>query len=282
MSLTKPQHQYTEVVFQTVSEEEADLLTALMLDLGFEGFSLEGGSFSAFIGAGEYDECRLEETVRKGPFVSAPAFRTRPLQDRNWNEEWEKSYEPVVVAGRCLIRAPFHQPVEGIEFDLVIEPKMSFGTAHHETTSLMIGWLLDEDVRRKRVLDMGCGTGVLAILAARMGAGEVVAIDPDEWAFRNAKENCERNNETRITVIRGDAGDIPARHFDLILANINRNVLLEQIPGYARVMACGGGLFLSGFYEEDLEAILRAAESSGFRHAGSRSQNRWMAVKFTR
>jgi ribosomal protein L11 methyltransferase len=274
--------EYLEIQIENVVPESSERLTAELLEAGFDSFSEEEGKFSAYIPARDYNENRLKELLGTVLGFDSARFSVTPLEDKNWNEEWEKNYPPVIIGEQCLVRAPFHEPVAGIKYDLVIEPKMSFGTAHHETTALMIGWMLDEPVTGKHVLDMGCGTGILAILAAKQGAKEVRAIDNDEWAFGNAKENILRNNVPQVHVIQGDDGAIPWGPFDVIVANINRNILLKQIPVYSRVMSAGGTLYLSGFYQADLEAIGEKAKESGFDYMTSREKNGWLAVKFVK
>jgi ribosomal protein L11 methyltransferase len=275
--------EYIEVNITGFDATFTDMLTVMLFELGYDSFAEEEGRFNAYIPAEAFDEAKLRSALSSIFGISPVQFGVKKLEEKNWNEEWEKSYEPVLIGGRCLVRAPFHRPMPGVDFDLVIEPKMSFGTAHHETTTLMIGWMLDEPVTGKHVVDIGCGTGVLAILAAKMGAKEVRAIDTDPWAFENAKENCLRNHVPQVHVIRGDDGAIPSGPFDVILANINRNILLEQIPIYSRVIRAGGGfLYISGFYEEDLGPIREKALEYGFRFVASRSDNSWTAAKFSR
>jgi len=274
--------EYIEVQLKGIDATLADLLTASLLELGFDSFAEEEGVTKAYIPAAVYNEKALRSALEALFGPASPSFTASRLDEKNWNEEWEKSYEPVLVGDKCMVRAPFHPAVQGITYDLVIEPKMSFGTGHHETTTLLIEWMLDEPVFGKHVLDMGCGTGVLAILAAKMGAKEVRAIDTDPWAFENAKENVLRNNVPQVHVIRGDDGAIPWGPFDVICANINRNILLEQMPVYSRVTRAGGILYTSGFYEEDMQAIREKAHEHGFQFAASRSKNKWMAAKFTR
>ena len=272
--------EYLEIQIENVAPEKSERLTAALMDTGCESFAEEEGRFCAYIPVHVYDENKLKQVLGSVLGFDHARFSVNRLEDKNWNEEWEKSYEPVLIGGKCLIRAPFHLPVSGVKYDIVIEPKMSFGTAHHETTALLIEWLLEEPVAGKHVLDMGCGTGVLAILAAKQGAKEVRAIDNDEWAYRNASENCLRNNVPHVHVIHGDDGAIPWGPFDVILANINRNVLLEQIPVYDRVLGAGGLLYLSGFYQADLEVIREQAGACGFDYVDSREKNGWLAVKF--
>jgi ribosomal protein L11 methyltransferase len=179
-----------------------------------------------------------------------------------------------------MVRAPFHQPVEGVEFDIVIMPKMSFGTAHHETTKLMIRYILDLDLQGKSLLDMGSGTAVLAILAGMKGAQPIVAIDNDEWAYNNACENVQSNNFSEIEVILGDSSLLPGKKFDNVFANINRNILLNDIPAYRQSLNPGGKLFVSGFYAEDLNLIEAKANETGLVLVSSHMENNWTAACF--
>jgi ribosomal protein L11 methyltransferase len=187
----------------------------------------------------------------------------------------------VVIAGRCYVRAPFHPSKKEYEYELVIEPKMSFGTAHHETTSMIIQLMLELDLKGKTMLDMGCGTGILAILAHKQGAIDIVAIDNDEWAIENTKENIVKNN-TVIKAMPGDAKTITGMKFDIVLANINRNILLNDIPIYAKSINEKGQLLLSGFYENDLPVIRKRAEESGLCYQKHLINNDWVAVLFAK
>jgi len=202
------------------------------------------------------------------------------LTEKNWNESWERSYEPVIISGKCMVRAPFHEPALGIEYDLIIEPRMAFGTAHHETTVMMIELMLHESLSGMMVLDMGCGTGVLAILASKMGAAVVYAVDVDEWAINNTRDNLVKNNTPEIIVIQGGTGMIPPFSFDLILANINRNVLMADIPVYCTSLAPDGKLMMSGFLTEDLEKIISRTEEYGKKIIKHQEKNHWQAVVF--
>jgi len=193
----------------------------------------------------------------------------------------ESQYEPVLIDNRCMVRAPFHEPRAGVEFDIVIMPKMSFGTAHHETTKQMIQYLLSTDVSGKSLLDMGSGTAVLAILARMKGAFPVSAFDNDEWAYNNALENVQSNNFADIEVLLGDSSLLAGRKYDIILANINRNILLNDIPVYRESLNAGGKLFMSGFYSEDLPLIEAKANESGLGIMSNRVENNWMAACFT-
>ncbi len=274
--------EYVEVQIEGFEAAASESLVAALLGIDYDSFSEEDNHFRAYIPASAYNEERLKEILSSLFPDQQVRFTVCKLEDKDWNAEWERNYQPVLIAGKCMIRAPFHPAVAGVQYDILIEPKMSFGTAHHETTSLMIEWMLDEPVTEKHVLDMGCGTGVLAILAAKMGAKEVRAIDNDPWAFVNATENCLRNKLPQIHVIQGDEGAIPSGPFDIILANINRNILLAQMPVYSRVSRAGAALYVSGFYEEDLEMIRNKAEEVGFAFSASRTRNKWMAVKFVK
>ncbi|MEI7664166.1 MAG: 50S ribosomal protein L11 methyltransferase, partial [Bacteroidota bacterium] len=216
---------YIEVNIANFRNFDPEIIVAQMSELGFESFTETDELLQGYIREDLYEEAVVEVYLDQ---LQAEHGITRSIQKipaQNWNALWESAYEPVTIDGKCQVRAPFHTPLEGIQYDIVIEPKMSFGTAHHETTSLMLGLLMEEDLRGKRVLDMGCGTGVLAILAHKMMAGAVVAIDNDDWAYANALDNMNNNGAANVTVIQGEAGAIPMPAYDLIVANINRNVL---------------------------------------------------------
>jgi ribosomal protein L11 methyltransferase len=219
--------------------------------------------------------------------LSDPAFfdvhllKVEEMPDKDWNELWEASYQPVVVNERCRVRAPFHDPDPSFEFDLVIEPKMSFGTANHETTAQIIQLMLETDFKGKEVLDMGSGTAVLAILAKKLGAAHTVAIDNDEWAYRNAFTNIELNGIPDIEIVLGDALAIKGQ-FDVVLANINRNILLRDMHYYVDAMRPEAHIFFSGFYTEDLDSIKAEAERLGLRYRRHLSRNNWVAAEFVK
>ena len=215
-------------------------------------------------------------------FESVRILKKENIPDRDWNEVWESSYEPVVINEICRIRAPFHQPDSRYKFDLLIEPKMSFGTAHHETTALIIKMMLDTDFRNRDVLDMGSGTGVLAILAKKLGSATTVAIDNDEWAYRNALDNIRMNDTNDISVELGDATTLKDRHFDIIIANINRNILLRDMKEYVKCLDNNGIIFFSGFYQADLPMIAKEAESLGLVFSRHLAENEWTAAAFVK
>jgi ribosomal protein L11 methyltransferase len=201
------------------------------------------------------------------------------IEQENWNATWEQNFNPILVGGVCAVRAPFHEKTE-VAYDIVIEPKMSFGTGHHETTHMMLQHILDHDFWGKAVLDMGSGTGVLAILAEKKGAKAVDAVDFDNWCYLNALENVERNNCKNIRVYEGDAALLKGKKYDIILANINRNILLEDLPHYVKCLNTNGLLFLSGFYKEDIIAISAKCGELGLKFEKNLEKNNWVAVKY--
>ena len=261
-------------------EQGKDVLIAQLAEIGYESFVEEDPELKAYIPEKDYDKETLEETVASVQQFFQVSVSAELIQDRNWNEEWEKSYEDVLVDENVRIRAPFHDPDPDFEYDIEIKPQMSFGTAHHDTTRQILEVVSSKDVNGLRVLDMGCGTGVIAILAALKGAVSVTAIDNDEWAWKNSLENVQRNNLKDIEVLLGDASLLPGRTFDLILANINRNILLNDMDKYVDVLASAGELWMSGFYEEDLSVIKQKAESIGLEFISAQSANRWVAAGF--
>jgi ribosomal protein L11 methyltransferase len=262
-----------------------EIFISLLADLGCESFA-DGETeevLLAYISENEYNEENIKAFFEPYHAQTKIQYSIHDVEPQNWNAIWESNYEPVMIAGRCFIRAPFHEPNPAAEYEMVIEPKMSFGTAHHETTSLMIEFLLEEDLQGKSVLDMGAGTGILAILSHRRGATPVTAIDNDEWAYLNNMENNTRNNAEAIQVKLGDASLLTDNEkFDIIIANINRNILLHDLPAYTNVLKKGGVIFLSGFYVgEDLEMITEKCNALGLRFVTMKEKNRWCAAKFT-
>jgi ribosomal protein L11 methyltransferase len=255
------------------------MLTAELFEKGFDSFVEEEESLLAYIPVTMYNEDLMKDLVyfHHHPEVK---YEVRPLEDKNWNKEWESNYQPVTIAGKCHVRAPFHPPVENIAYEIIIEPKMAFGTAHHETTQLMAAWLLELDVEGIEVLDMGCGTGILAVLANKMGARYVTGIDNDEWAWRNGLDNFRINKVAEGDVYQGDATLIGKDRFDLILANINRNVLLQDMKSYFEGMHDHGLLLLSGFYQKDMDAITASASGLGLQLTGARNLNDWAVMLF--
>jgi ribosomal protein L11 methyltransferase len=266
----------------TQGAHTAELLMALLADAGFESFiENDNGTLSAFIQSPLFTD-GLSARLGSDEFAEfLDSFLIKRIEDQNWNAVWESQYEPVLIDGICMVRAPFHPEKAGVEYDIVIMPKMSFGTAHHETTKQMIQYLLGMQLAGKSLLDMGSGTAVLAILARMKGAAPVTAIDNDEWAYNNALENVQSNNFADIEVLLGDSSLLKGRKYDIILANINRNILLNDIPDYVNSLNAGGKLYMSGFYSEDLPLIEAKANECGLSLLSSRAENNWTAVCFT-
>lgn len=258
-----------------------EIIPAWLSDFGFDSFTEEQDGVTAFIPEADFDEKTVTEQLQWIRQQVDISWEITFIPDQNWNKEWEKNFDPVIIADRCMVRAPFHQPVPGIEFDLVIMPKMSFGTAHHETTRMMIEFILEQEWSGKEVLDMGSGTGVLAILASKMGASQALAIDIDSWAFENATENIERNQVANVKAIMGDDKALAGMTFDVIIANINRNILLQQMPAYAKALRPEGKLFMSGFYEEDIPVLMKEAEKFGLQLKEKKLLNKWAAIKLS-
>lgn len=280
---------YTAINFNITpfSEEIADILIATMSSIGYEGFQYTDTGFTAYITCEQFEEERIQklEILQSLAVDYQIDWNFSVLQDRDWNLEWEKNFTPIVVDNRILIRAGFHPTIPGIDYDIIIEPKMSFGTGHHPTTTLMLETLLDfsGQMKGKRVLDMGCGTGILSILAAKLGASTVTGIDIDEWSYRNARENIENNQLQNIQIKIGNAGLLEKeKEFDFILANINRNILLTDIPFYERCLKDGGILIMSGFYTQDLPSIRQKAAELGMTYGDQKMKQNWVAVSFTK
>ena len=275
--------EYVELICHpSQGEHTADLLITLLAEAGFESFTEnENGTISAFIQAPLYTPALTSKLGSDEFSEFLDSFHAEHIADQNWNAVWESQYDPVLIDNCCMVRAPFHPQQAGVVFDIVIMPKMSFGTAHHETTKLMIQYLLSLQVSGKSLLDMGSGTAVLAILARMKGAFPVFAIDNDEWAYNNAVENVQSNNFADIEVLLGDSSLLAGKKFDIILANINRNILLNDIPVYRESLSDGGKLFMSGFYSEDLPLIEAKAYETGLRIMSHRIENNWTAACFT-
>lgn len=278
---------YLEFTFQTSPSGETvhDVLSAVLAEVGFDSFIPSDDEVKAYIKADAYNEESLKQSLSDFPMPDVRVTYTyTQAEDKDWNEEWEKNfYDPLVVDDRCVVHCTFHKDIPSAEYDIVIDPRMSFGTGHHATTRGMMRYLLEMDIRDKRVLDMGCGTGILAILARMRGAADVLAIDNDEWCVSNSIENLKLNHVEGITVELGDAATLKGRgSFELIIANINRNILLQDMACYAENLAMGGDLLLSGFYVEDIPVINATAASLGLRLEGARQENNWAALHYTK
>ncbi|MDL2212954.1 50S ribosomal protein L11 methyltransferase [Bacteroides sp. OttesenSCG-928-D19] len=276
---------YLEFQFHTTpcTETVNDVLSAVLAEAGFDSFTDNDLGINAYILKELFDEKILEDTLRYFPLENTQITYTwKEAEDKDWNEEWEKNYfQPIVIDDRCVVHSTFHQNIPQVEYDILINPQMAFGTGHHETTSLIISELLNMNLENKSVLDMGCGTSILAILARMRGAKPITAIDIDDWCVQNSKENIELNHLTDIKVELGDAGLIGQRGpFDIIIANINRNILLNDMHHYVENLNPGGELYMSGFYVEDIPLIKEKAESLGLTFGHHKEKNNWAAVKF--
>jgi ribosomal protein L11 methyltransferase len=268
---------YDEYIFEGVGKDEQEMLGALLWELGFEGIEERENSMIAYASSGVISEENLRASLQ-GLTVS---YKRNQIADRNWNTFWEEAFPPVRIGDFAGIRADFHPPFQGVKFDLVITPKMSFGTGHHATTSQVIELMQGVDFTGKCVLDMGAGTGILAILAEKMGAGDVWAIDNDPWCIENSNENIHRNDCNRIRVILSDKVPV-TENFDIIIANITKNILLEMAGDFAAVIVPGGTLLLSGILPSDKPAIVEAFEASGFQERSSSARNEWAAIVFNK
>ena len=273
---------YIEYDF-TVSPTEmgAEILMAELAEVGFDSFVDTPTGIKAYIPKDSWNEHILQDIYLLSNPEFTISYQITEIEQVNWNEEWEKNFSPIVVEDLCTVRANFH-PVPNTRYDIVITPKMSFGTGHHETTYMMLQQLLPLSLEGTKVLDMGCGTGILAIMAALRGAHDITAIDIDPWCVENATENVQQNNCSFITIKEGDVSLIAGEQYNLILANINRNILLSDIPAYTQALLPQGLLLVSGFYEEDLPAIKEKCQQVGLTYLSHIERNRWVSAKFQR
>ena len=276
---------YFEVTFTTspCNETVNDVVSALAGEIGFESFVEWENGVQAYIQQSLFDEEALKSMVAEFPLPDTKIeYTIVEAEDKDWNEEWEKNFfQPIVIGDRCCIHSTFHKDTPQTEYEILINPQMAFGTGHHETTSSIISELLEADLQGKSVLDMGCGTSILAILASMRGAGPITAIDIDDWCVNNSRDNIALNGIDNITVEWGDANLLKGREpFDVIIANINRNILLADMAQYAACMHSGSELYMSGFYVQDIPFIQEKAESLGMEFIHHREKNNWAAVKF--
>ncbi|MBR4047287.1 MAG: 50S ribosomal protein L11 methyltransferase [Bacteroides sp.] len=278
---------YLEFSFRTTpcTEVVNDVLSAVLAEVGFESFVEQPEGLLAYIQQSLYDEASVASAINDFPIPDTTIDYTyTEAEDKDWNEEWEKNFfQPIVIGNRCVIHSTFHHDVPQAEYDIAINPQMAFGTGHHETTSLVIGELLDSELEGKTVLDMGCGTSILAILARMRGASSCTAIDIDDWCVRNSIENIELNNVNQIEVYLGDAAILTDKGpFDVVIANINRNILLADMQHYVARMKEGATLLMSGFYVDDIPLIKAEAERLGLTFVGYKEKNRWTVTTFKR
>ncbi len=273
---------YIELNIAVESAEQAEILTAELSELPFDSFVTDKGVLKAYIPQNALVDCKEEaDEILSGYGITDARYVQ--IEAQNWNALWESNFEPVDVDGRVLIRAPFHSPSESAEFEVVIMPKMSFGTGHHATTKMMVQMILDSQLEGLHGLDMGSGTGVLAIAACKCGAKSLDAVDIDDFAYENCIENLATNGVSeRVVPMLGDVRAIEGRHYDFILANINRNILLGDMDAYLRTLNDGGELFISGFLDADVEAMCRAIEAKGMRLHHAKHIGGWAALSFVK
>lgn len=259
-------------------EERKEIIVAGLSEAGFESFLDSDTGFFTYIPLKNYNSQALQSLAAKHSFT----FTEKEIPSQNWNAVWESNFEPVVIDEKCLIRAGFHENLPSYPYEIWIDPKMSFGTGHHETTSLMVSSMMEMDFSGKRVLDMGCGTGILAIMASKLGAHSVWGIDIDEWSFENSVENAARNGIHNIQFKIGDVSLLKEVQVDIVLANINRNVLLSDICHYAVCLPANGYMLLSGFYRQDVDMITAEAQKNSFECVSLKEKNNWVAALFVK
>jgi ribosomal protein L11 methyltransferase len=272
---------YIELVVNVEPKEQgSDVLIAQLAELGYESFVETEKGFNAYIQEADYNTQQLNLALSFYTDFFKFEYTAITIQQQNWNKEWENNFQPIDVKGKCYIRAPFHDAPKGYVYDVIIEPKMSFGTGHHSTTQLMIQKLMQLDVKGRSLLDMGCGTGVLAIVASMMGADPVTAVDIDEWSYENTIENCGKNNVNNVDVHKGNIQILAGRVFHSILANINKNVLLKDLNVYKEVLEKSGNLVISGFFETDIDELTAKAKELGLLLKDRVVQEQWAMLHF--
>jgi ribosomal protein L11 methyltransferase len=273
---------YYELYFKTPMPAgyQQDLLINALGEFGFDTFEELADGFKAYIPADKLDAEKLDEQLSEFRDLFSFSYETSLVAHKNWNELWESNFEPIVIKDQLFVRAAFHQPRLDLPFEIVIDPKMAFGTGHHQTTSMMLELMLEHNLAGKKVLDMGCGTGILAIMASKLGAADITAIDYDPVCYKSTIENARLNSVENITALCGSAETIPDERFDIILANINRNILLDHAGRYATVLKPGGEIYLSGFYETpDLNIITNEILKYGLKYVSHKKQGEWAAAK---
>ncbi|MDE5422798.1 50S ribosomal protein L11 methyltransferase [Ancylomarina sp. DW003] len=266
------------------NEAVAQILISELGELGYDSFTENEDSIDAYITEDLFDINIVKainlDYLPETNFTLNYSHKTVISQD--WNTVWESNFQPVIISDQVVIRASFHTDTPKVPYDIVIDPKMSFGTGHHSTTSLMVQSVLDSDIKGKRVLDMGCGTSLLAILASMRGAKMVDAIDIDEWPYKNSLENIKNNKADNVSVFLGDASLLKGKEYDVVLANINRNILLNDMRSYVDCLPKNGSLIMSGFYTEDLKYILDEAEKNNMNYIDHKVDKNWVAVRFVK
>ncbi|MBR1963978.1 MAG: 50S ribosomal protein L11 methyltransferase [Muribaculaceae bacterium] len=277
---------YIEVRFdvEPCDATSTDVLAAMLCDVEFESFVPDESGLTAYVKRELYNEAAIADIVTSFPLQAQINWRAEVIEGQDWNSEWEKNYfQPIVVGDKCVIHSSFHTDIPKVEYDIVIDPKMAFGTGHHATTSLIIRQLLEMSLDGLSVMDMGTGTGILAILSAMRGAEKVSAIEIDEFAYVNAVDNVKINGEPQINVMLGDASLLANEEpVDVFIANINRNIITADIAEYAKTLKSGGIMLLSGFYEEDVEVIMSQARLHSLDYQSHTVQDRWTCLRLVK
>ncbi|MDP9048507.1 MAG: 50S ribosomal protein L11 methyltransferase [Bacteroidota bacterium] len=276
---------YYELLFTTLPAEDyrQDLLIDALGEIGFDSFEELSPGFKAYIPADKFSQAQLDKTLSLYRDMFNFSYEIMLIPQKNWNEVWESNFEPIEIGDKIFVRATFHTPRPEFKYEIVIDPKMAFGTGHHQTTAMMLEQILENNLADKNVLDMGCGTGILAIMASKLGASKITAIDNDPVCYESTIENAQLNNIYNITALCGSKEAIPDEKFDVVLANINRNILLDQMPRYAEVLKLNGEIYLSGFFfTTNLEQIITAARKHGLVYINHKESINWVAVKFVK
>lgn len=269
---------YTEVHFKA-SPEICEILLAELGDLPYDSFEETADGLKAYVLEEQYDEAPIKELISRYEALGPIHYQVQAIPRVNWNEAWEKNFHPITVGDQIFVRADFHEANTAVPYEIIIVPKMSFGTGHHDTTAQMLQLQLGLDHEGKTVLDAGTGTGILAIMADKKGADKIYANDIDDWCIDNSRENFSLNNCREITLAKGTVTVFEGTQVDILLANINKNVLLEEIPSYADLIVAGGTLLLSGFYEADIADLEARLNESGFMLEAQTVQNKWAALR---
>ncbi|SNS48480.1 [LSU ribosomal protein L11P]-lysine N-methyltransferase [Ekhidna lutea] len=256
----------------TCDQALIDVLIAELFEVGFDSFQEFDDGFEGSCEQSQFDDGKVEALFSQ---YSNVAFTVKEQEKVNWNEEWEKNYDPIIVGDKCIVRASFHKPQPQFEYEIIVTPKMSFGTGHHATTYQVLDYQMTLDHKGKRVLDVGTGTGILAIMAEKRGASNIAATDIDDWCIENSEENFSLNDVKDVTLIKGQIAEVKDSDYDIVIANINKNVLMDQMNDYAERLVDKGHLILSGFYESDIEDLEKQANEIGLKKIHSTTRDKW-------
>ena len=275
--------EYTEIAIRLNEMNPfADILVAKLDEIQFESYAEEMDVLKAYVQTHLLDKNAVKKIINEIGELTDISFTIKKLKHQNWNQKWESDYKHVFINDMCVVRSDFHDPIPEVKYEIIISPKMSFGTGHHETTSLIMNQMFELNFKGRSVLDMGSGTGILSILASKLGAVNLVGIDTDEWAFKNAIENSNLNNLTDIRFIHGNVSAIPDIGFDIVLANINRNIILQDMARYINVMTDNAGIILSGFLKKDLPLIIERSIELGLKLVTLKNKKQWQMVYLER